>query len=172
MFFVRGVSLQLPGVRVRNLDFFLKKHVQFQRTIKSALFKVRSACCKFSPFFEQLVNTTVVVFTSFILLRTIHRAIFSRLRSNQTAARQVCDPSMRTRGNLKEPSLVSRPPRVELLSRVLPTCRKPVLQYVMEKWLCVVSFGSANFWPFFKQGTVQIGQLLLETFSINRFPRF
>ena len=53
-------------------------------------------------------------------------------------------------------------------------CRELVLPYVTEhyhaeKLLCVVSF---NILTFFQTETVQIGQLLLITFHINRFPGF
>ena len=46
-----------------------------------------------------------------LLLRTI----FSHLRTNQSAAEQVRDPTMQTSGNRKEPSLVSKSHGVELL---------------------------------------------------------
>ena len=44
-----------------------------------------------------------------LLLRTIHQAIFSHLRTKQSAAYQVRDLSIQTCGNRKEPSLVSKP---------------------------------------------------------------
>ena len=50
------------------------------------------------------------------LLRTIHRVIFSHLRTNQSAARQVRDLSMQISGNRKEPSQVSNPHGVKLSS--------------------------------------------------------
>ena len=51
-----------------------------------------------------------------ILLRTFHRDIFSHLRTNQSAAKRVRDPSMQTSGNSKEPSPVSELHGVELPS--------------------------------------------------------
>ena len=39
-----------------------------------------------------------------LLLRTIHWAVFSHLRTNQSAAQQARDPAMQTSGNRKEPS--------------------------------------------------------------------
>ena len=79
-----------------------------------------------------------------LLLQTIHRAIFSHFRTNQSAAQQVRDSSMQTRGIRKEPSLVSKSHGVELPSGVLPMCREVILLNVMEnfhkeKWLCVAS---------------------------------
>ena len=41
-------------------------------------------------------------------LRNIRRVIFSHLRTNQSAAQQMCDPLIQTSGNRKEPSLVSK----------------------------------------------------------------
>ena len=155
----------LPGVQV---FFSLKKHVKFGN-----FFKVSTiVCCTFSPCFGQFVNTTS------LLLWTIHQATFSHLRMNLSIAQQVRDPSMQTNDNRKETSLVSKPHEVELPSWVLPTYRAPVsiLSYMMENcneetWLYVVSFGLVSFWPFFKQGTIQIGQMLLVTFSIKHFLR-
>ena len=89
---------------------------------------------------------------------------------NQTAAQQVGDPSIQTSGNRKEPSLVSKLHGIKLPNRVLPKCREPVLPYVVKKNDFVLSL--SLFWFFYKQATVQIGQLLLATFSINRFPKF
>ena len=51
-----------------------------------------------------------------LLLRNIHRDIFSHLRTNLNAAQQVRDPSLQTSGNRKEPSLVNKPHGVELPS--------------------------------------------------------
>ena len=48
------------------------------------------------------------------LLRNIHRAIFSHLRTNQSAAQHIRDQSVQTNGNRKEPSPVSKPHGVEL----------------------------------------------------------
>ena len=62
------------------------------------------------------------------LLQIIHRTIFSHLRTNQSATQQT----MQTRGNRKEPSLVSKPHGVELPRWVLPTCREPILPDVVE----------------------------------------
>ena len=110
--------------------FFLKKHVKCGKMIKSNLFKVCSiAFYTFSPSFEQFVNTTSI--KSSFFLQTIHRAIFSHLRTYQTATLQVCDPSMQTNGNRKEPSPLSKSHGVELPSWVVPTCREPFLPYVI-----------------------------------------
>ena len=139
-----------------EMIFSKKKHVKFGRMIKRDLFKVCS------------IVSYIVIFPIFraicgyhtsknlpLLSRTIHRAIFSHLRTNQSVAQQVRDPSTQTSGNRKESSLVSKPHGVELPSWVLPTCPELVLPYVMEhchgeKWPCVASFGR-----FFKQRTVQ-----------------
>ena len=51
-----------------------------------------------------------------LLLRTIYRAFFSHLRTNQGAAQQVRDPSFQISGNRKEPSRVSKLHREELPS--------------------------------------------------------
>ena len=81
--------------------------------MKSALFKVCSiACYTFFPSFGQFVNTTPVKIFP-LLLQTIHRAIFSHLRTNQSATQQMRDPSIQTSGNLKESSLVTKPHWVE-----------------------------------------------------------
>ena len=109
-----------------------------------------------------------------LLLRTIRRAIFSHLRTNQSAARQVRDPSMQTSDNLKDPSLVGKLRGVQFPSSILSTCREPILPYVVERYheekrLCAVSLGIL---VFSQARTVQIGQLLLVTFSINHLLRF
>ena len=52
----------------------------------------------------------------FLLLRTIHRTIFSHLRTNSSVVWQVHDTSMGTGGIRNKPSLVSKPYRVELPS--------------------------------------------------------
>ena len=59
-------------------------------------------CHTFLPSFGQFVNTTPKKSSPF--LRTIHRAIFSHFRTNQSAAQQVRDSSMQTSGNRKVPS--------------------------------------------------------------------
>ena len=112
--------------------FFPKKHVKFGRIIKSALFKVCSIVCyTFFSFLGQFVNITLVKIFSFCCEPFI-KPFFSHLRTNRSAAQQVRDQSMQTSGNRKEPSLLSNPHEVELLGWVLPTCREPVLPYVME----------------------------------------
>ena len=78
--------------------------------------------------------------------------------------------SMRTSGNGKETNRVSKPHGVEFPSRVLPTYSELVLLYVMKKHHFVLPL--SIFWPFLKQKTVQIDQLLLVTFSIKSFSRF
>ena len=72
-----------------------------------------------------------------LLLRIIHRAIFSHLRTNQNAAQQIRDRSMKTSGNRKKPSLVSKTDEIEVPSWVLQTCCGLVLPYVIM-WLSVV----------------------------------
>jgi len=66
--------------------------------IKRDLFKVCSiASYTFFPSFGQFVDTTKYASKNIPLLpRTIHRAIFSHLCTNQSAAQQVRDPSMQT----------------------------------------------------------------------------
>ena len=58
------------------------------------------------------------------------RTIFSHLRTNQSAAQEVRNPSMQTSGNGK----VNEPHGVELPSRVLPTCLEQVLSCLMEHY--------------------------------------
>jgi len=131
--------------------FSQKKHVKFGRMIKRDLFKVCSiASYTFFPPFEQFVDTTSVKIFPFCRESFIESFF---LRTNQSAAQQVRDPSMQTSGNRKEPSLVSKPHGVELPSWMLPTCPElghvgstQLLRYVMEhchgeKWSCVASFG-------------------------------
>ena len=110
------------------------------------------------------------------LLRTIRWAIFSYFATNQSVAQQVRDTSMLTNGNQKRPSLVSKPHGVELRSRVLPTCREPVLPYVMnhcykEKRLYVASFGILTL---FQAGNGSNRSIVVDRFNwfiINRFPQ-
>ena len=64
------------------------------------------------------------------MLRTIHRAIFSHLRTNQTASQQVREPSMQTSGNRKVLSLVSEPHEVELPAECFQVV--PVFPNVIE----------------------------------------
>ena len=161
----------LSDYQVYNYEMrisFLKKHVKFRRMIKMLCSKYAPRLLYIFPSFERFVNTTPVKIFLFCC-----EAIFSRLRTNQRAAQQVRDPAMQTSGNRKEPSLVSKQHKRELPSWMLPTCREPVLPCVMNgMWWDDFVLHLSVFCPFFKQWTVQIDQLLLVTFSINRFPRF
>jgi len=86
--------------------FSQKKHVKFGKMIKRNLFKVCSiACYTVFPVFRTICGYHASKNLP-LLPRIIHRAIFSRLRTNQSAAQQVRDLSMQTSGNRKEPSLV------------------------------------------------------------------
>ena len=67
------------------------------------------------PSSGQFVNTTPVKIFHFYY-EPFFGSFFSHLRTNQSAAQQVRDPSMQTSGNRKEPSLVSKPHEVELPS--------------------------------------------------------
>ena len=141
--------------------------------IKSALFKVWFiACYTFSPSFGKFVNTTSV--KSFLFAAKRLSSHFSTSSYEKSAVQQVRYPSKQTRGNLKESSLVSKPYRTSQLS-ASNLSRTDFVVCVMEhchgKWLCVAFPRSVFFWLYFKHGTVLIGQLLLVTFSISRFPR-
>ena len=152
--------------------FLLKKHVKLVRMVKSALFKVCYIFLNSRAICEYHAGINLP-----LSLRTIHRAIFSHLRMNQSAAQQVCEPSMHTGGSRKGPSLMSKPHGVQLSSRDASNVSRTDFairdgELLQKKWLYVPSFSSASIWSFLKQGTVQIGKLLLVTFSINHFPRF
>jgi len=98
-----------------TIFFPKKKHVKFGRMIKRDLFKVYSIANY--TFFPLSGNLWIPRQKNLPLLpRTINRAIFSHLRTNQSAAQQVRDPSMQTSGNRKEPSLVSKLHGIELSS--------------------------------------------------------
>ena len=56
----------------------------------------------FRPICEYLASKNLP------LMRTIHRAIFSHLRTHHSAARQMRDTLMQTNGNHKESSLVTK----------------------------------------------------------------
>jgi len=86
--------------------FFLKKHVKPGRMIKRDLFKVCFiASYTFFPSFGQFVNTTPVKIFPFCREPFIE-PFFSHLRTNQSAAQQVRDPSMQTSANLLRRSQV------------------------------------------------------------------
>ena len=92
----------------------------------------------------------------------LQRVIFSHLRTNRSAAQQVRDPLTQMNDNRKELSLVSYFP-TEWFWRVANRfCRKCHEEIVMKKNVFMVLL--SEFWPFFKQGTDQICQLLLITF--------
>ena len=136
-------------------EFYLWKNNKFGTMIKSV---INDSKCAPSLVIHFPIIREICEYHVF-LLRNIHRAIFSHLRTNQSAAQQVRDPSMQTSGNRKEHSLMNKLHRLDLPSWVLGTgsCRELVLPNVIkhwheEKWLCVDSF-----WPFFKHGTVQTG---------------
>ena len=101
----------ISDVQVWNDDFFpKKKHVKFGRMIKRNL----NTFSKYAPLlvthFSYLSGNLWIHSSKNLPLlpRTIHRAIFSHLRTNQSAAQQVRDPSMQTSDNRKEPRWVSR----------------------------------------------------------------
>ena len=106
-----------------------------------------------------------------LLLQTAHRAIFSHLRTNRSAAHQVCDTSMQTSGNRKEPSLVSKPYGVERPIWVVPTCREPRFAKCNGALLWRKISLRCHYWysGLFKQvsSSIQICQLLFKTFSIK-----
>ena len=108
---------KIPGVQARNADFFLKNDLTRKKD-ESALFKVCSVACYTFPIYRAICE-----YNAGKNLHLLLRAIFSHLRTNQSAARQVCNSSMKTRGNRKEPSLMSKPHLVKLPSWVLSTCR-------------------------------------------------
>jgi len=94
--------------------------------IKRDLFKVCSiASYTFFPSFGQFVDTTLVKIFPFCREPFIE-PFFHIVRTNQSAAQQVRDPSTQTSGNRKESSLVSKPHGVEL-----PSCFQRVLN-----WFC------------------------------------
>ena len=73
------------------IGHFRTKHLFFNDDDngKNALFKVCSiACYTLFPSFGQFVITTPVVIFS-LLLRTIHRTVFSHLRTNRSVVQQV-----------------------------------------------------------------------------------
>ena len=135
------------------------------------------ACYIIFSSFGQFANTTSEKIFPLCCELFVER-FFHIFAQTKALLSKYVTQTMQTSGKRKETSLVSKPHGVgRLPSRVLPTCREPILPYGMEccrkgKWVCVSSFGSVSFWPFFKQRTVQIDQLLLVTFSINRSPMF
>ena len=144
--------MTLTGCTSMEFEFFLKKHVKFGRMVKCFIQSMLYRLLYIFPIFRAICEYHTSKNLP-LLLRTIHRAIFSHLRTNQSAVRQVRDLSMQTSG--KELSLVSKRHGVELLNWVLSTCRESVsvLSYVMEhsheeEWLCVAAFGSISFWHF------------------------
>ena len=75
----------LPSVQEMRI-FIFKKHVKFGRMIRRALFKVCSiACYTFFPIFRAICQYHGSNNLP-LSLRTVHRAIFSHLRTNQSAA--------------------------------------------------------------------------------------
>ena len=106
---------------------------KFGRIIKSALFKVRSLhhLLYIFPIFWAICEYHAGK-NHPLLLRSIHRAIFPYLRTNQSSAQQVRDPSVQTSGSWKEPSPVTKPHEVERHSWALPTSCKLGLLYVMK----------------------------------------
>ena len=108
----------LSCVRVWNVDFFLKKHVKFER-MRSAFFKVPPHRLLYIfPIFWKFMNTTPFCCEPFtelffhVFVQT--KALFSKYVKS----------SMQTSGNLKEPSLASKQHGIELSSWVLPMCRE------------------------------------------------
>jgi len=101
---------------MKRRSFSQKKTIKFGRMIKRDLFKVCSiASYTFFPSFRQFMDTTPVKIFPFCRELFIE-PFFSHLRTNQSAAQQVRDPSMQTSDNRKEPSLVSKPHGIELPS--------------------------------------------------------
>ena len=145
-------------------EFFSKKHGKFGRIKKSMLnrllhsFPICPAICEYHGSKNLL-----------FLLWTIHRTIFSHLRTNRSAAQQVRDSLMQTSGNRKESSLVSKNFSVECFRRVANRFCLMIWSIFSKKNFVLPS---SVFWPFFKEGAVQIGQLLLVTFSMNCCPGF
>ena len=139
--------------------FLLKEHVKFRRMTKKCfiqsmlhrllyIFPIFWALCEYHA--NKFMITTPFCCDPFI------KSFFHIfVRTNQSAAQQVRDPSMQTSANWKEPSLVSKSHRVEPPSWVLPTCREPVWPYVMENreemLLCVAYF---SILAFFEAGNV------------------
>ena len=141
----------LPRVQIWNANFFLKKTRENRKNNKKCFIQsiLHRLLCIFRTFVNLYFEFAICEYHAsknlLLSLRTIPRAIFSHLRTNQSAAQQVCDPSMQISGNRKESNLVSKPHGAELPSWVLRTCREPVFPYVMEhcqeeKWFCVASF--------------------------------
>ena len=100
-----------------------RKHVKFGRILYS---KYTASLVTYFPIIRAICEYHVSKNLP-LLLRTIHWAIFSHLRTNQSASHQVRDSSMQTIGNWKVPSPVSKPHGVELHSWVIPTCCEPIL---------------------------------------------
>ena len=147
---------------------FLKKHVKFERIVKSSLFKV---CSIAFIHFSHLSGTSVKIF-SFCCEPFIEPFFTSPYE--QSAAQQVRDLSVQTSGNWKEPSLVSNPHGVELPNWMLPTCHEPVLSYVVEscheeKWLCVTS---VSILAFFQVGNGSNRWIVIGNVNINRFRKY
>ena len=95
----------VPGVQAWNADFPSEK----TRSIR----KYGKKCFIQSMFHRFSIFRTICEYHAsknlLALLRTIDRAIFLRLRTDESAAQQVRDPSMQTSGNRKEPNLASKP---------------------------------------------------------------
>ena len=148
--------------------FFLRKLVNFRRMIKSALFKLCSIAC-----YTFFVNTTPTKNFPFYCEPFIESFFHIFVRSKAQFSKCVTYRSKHVVIGRSQVWWVSRK-GVEHSWWVLPTCREPVSPYacsvVMKKNDFVLPL--LVFWTFFKQETVKIGQLLLETININRFLRF
>ena len=154
----------------KKFVFSSKKHVEFGRMIKSALFKVCSIA--WYTFFGQFVNTTPVKLFSFCWETFIEpfSHIFVR-RTEELLSKCVthrCAQVIIGRSQVWWVNRMGSNFPAESFQRVVNQCCHSCRSMV----ICVASFGSVSFWTCLKQKTVQIGQLLFVTFSINRFPKF
>ena len=122
-----------------KFQFFSK---QTRRMTRSALFKLcPNASSTFSPYLGQFVNTTPFCCAPFIE-SFFHIFVWTKVLLSRCVTHRC---------KRKEQSLANKLHGIELPRWVIPTCREPVLSYVMEhchgeKWLSVVHFSSATFW--------------------------
>ena len=139
-----GLNVYLTDVCARD-----QKRVSSSDTFSFLTFVIPVGNVIYVAEWSIIVNITPVQIFTFCCEPFIE-LFFSHLRTNQSAARQVRDPSTRTNANRKDPSLVSKSHEVELPNWVLQKCRESVLLYVMEN--CHEKNNFFDILPFFQSG--------------------
>ena len=157
--------------------FSKKKHIKFGRMIKSASLEIYSiACYTFSPSFAQFANTTPVKLFPFCCESLIESFFHIFVRTKALLSKCVT--------HLCKQVIIGRS-QVWWVSDTgwnFPTefFQRDVYQFI-HMWWRIVRKEIDYVLPhlvrplsdlFSSSRTVQIGQLLLITFSTNRFPKF